>query len=95
MWVTSMFRQLILNTYQQLHRLISRILIGLLAGYRYCISPWLGNRCRFYPSCSTYSQQAIQELGILKGLVFTLWRLLRCHPWHPGGYDPVTQKDLS
>lgn len=71
------------------------LLIGLLKGYRYFISPWLGNQCRFYPSCSAYSQQAISELGIFKGLCFTVWRLLRCHPWHPGGYDPVINKRIS
>lgn len=68
------------------------MLIGLLKGYRYLISPWLGNRCRFYPPCSQYAQQAIIELGLFKGLAFTVWRLLRCHPGHPGGYDPVTNK---
>jgi len=77
MRVTAMLRQLILKT-----------LIGLLSGYRYLISPWLGNRCRFYPSCSDYSEQVILKFGILKGLGLTAWRLLRCHPGHPGGYDP-------
>lgn len=90
-----MLRQLVLKGYQRLHWIVSWILIGLLKGYRYFISPWLGNRCRFYPSCSVYSQQAITELGILKGLFFTLWRLLRCHPWHPGGYDPVINRRIS
>jgi uncharacterized protein len=73
-----------------LRQLILKTLLGLLAAYRYLISPLLGPRCRFYPSCSAYAQQAIVERGLLKGLALTLWRLLRCHPWHPGGYDPVT-----
>lgn len=71
---------------------MGQILLGLLAIYRYLISPWLGNRCRFYPSCSVYAQEAILKLGVIKGLLRIIWRLLRCHPWHPGGYDPVLNK---
>lgn len=66
-----------------------KILLSLLISYRYLVSPWLGNRCRFYPSCSLYSWQAINEYGVIKGIYLTIKRLLRCHPWHPGGYDPV------
>jgi putative membrane protein insertion efficiency factor len=69
--------------------MMSRLLLALLAFYRYFISPCLGERCRFYPSCSFYAQEAIRELGVFKGLTRTIWRLLRCHPWSPGGYDPV------
>lgn len=75
--------------------MIAKILLGLLAGYRYLISPWLGNRCRFYPSCSAYAQEAILKLGVIKGLLHIIWRLLRCHPWHSGGYDPVIHKKVS
>ena len=75
-----------------LRQSVLKVLIGLIAGYRYLISPWLGNCCRFYPSCSEYTEQAILERGVVKGLVLGAWRLLRCHPWHPGGYDPVSQK---
>ena len=64
-------------------------LIFLLHFYRGGISPLLGPRCRFYPSCSCYAQQAIEQHGSLPGLYLTVRRLLRCHPWHPGGYDPV------
>ena len=64
-------------------------LILLVRGYRYLISPWLGQNCRFFPSCSCYAQQALQEHGSIKGLWLTIRRLLRCHPWHDGGYDPV------
>lgn len=74
---------------------MAQILLGLLAVYRYMISPWLGNRCRFYPSCSVYAQEAIVKLGVIKGALRTVWRLLRCHPWHPGGYDPVLNKKVS
>jgi putative membrane protein insertion efficiency factor len=70
-------------------KLLSRIMIALLTVYRWTISPMLGNRCRFYPSCSQYSIEAIDRHGPLRGSVLTVRRLLRCHPLHPGGYDPV------
>jgi len=73
------------------------LLIGLLRGYQYLISPLLGNHCRFYPSCSRYAVEAIETHGVVRGTRFALQRLLRCHPWHPGGYDPVpgTSDDIS
>jgi uncharacterized protein len=94
MRITAMLRQPVLKAYLRSHWLIQRALVGLIAGYRYLISPWLGNRCRFYPSCSEYAEQAILERGIVRGLLLSVWRLLRCHPWHPGGYDPVNQKSI-
>jgi putative membrane protein insertion efficiency factor len=57
--------------------------------YQYCISPLLPAACRFYPSCSNYVLQAILRHGIVCGVWFGLCRLARCHPWSPGGYDPV------
>ncbi len=57
--------------------------------YQRVISPGLPRRCRYEPTCSRYAAQAIGEYGILKGLVLAAWRLLRCNPWSPGGYDPV------
>ena len=66
-----------------------RAVIALLSLYRYLISPMLGPCCRFHPSCSEYSQQAIMTHGLGRGAYLTLRRLLRCHPWHPGGHDPV------
>jgi uncharacterized protein len=68
---------------------LAGVLLVLLAGYRRGVSPLLGARCRFYPSCSLYAVTAISELGALRGSYLTARRLLRCHPFHPGGYDPV------
>jgi len=67
------------------------LLVSLLRGYQYVISPLLGNHCRFYPSCSHYAVEAIETHGAVRGTRFALQRLLRCHPWHPGGYDPVPE----
>ncbi len=75
-----------------IHETPVKFLLLLLRVYRYLLSPWLGNRCRFYPSCSHYAETALQECGIAQGLWLTLRRLLRCHPLHPGGYDPVPYK---
>lgn len=65
------------------------VLVGLLRLYRWTLSPLLGPRCRFHPSCSDYAEQAVRKHGVVHGSMLMLRRLLRCHPWHPGGYDPV------
>lgn len=66
------------------------ILLVLLRGYQKFISPVIAaNTCRFYPSCSHYGYQAIYKYGVLKGSVMAVWRVLRCNPFNPGGYDPV------
>ncbi|MGI9295831.1 MAG: membrane protein insertion efficiency factor YidD, partial [Pseudomonadales bacterium] len=57
--------------------------------YKLAISPLLGHHCRFYPSCSSYMAEAIQELGIRRGLILGLKRLAKCHPWHAGGVDTI------
>ena len=57
--------------------------------YRICLSPWLGQTCRFYPSCSAYALEAVEKYGACKGVYYTVTRLAKCHPWHPGGFDPV------
>ena len=62
--------------------------------YQRLISPLVGQRCRYYPSCSEYAVQAIQRFGILRGLVLAGWRLLRCNPWSQGGFDPVENQRL-
>ena len=67
------------------------VLIFLIRVYRYAVSPLLGSSCRFHPSCSQYALEAIECHGVLRGCWLALRRLLRCHPWHPGGHDPVPQ----
>ena len=68
---------------------MSRLLISLIKAYQYLVSPLLGSRCRFLPSCSHYAMEAIQKYGVIAGTGLTMKRLLRCHPWHAGGCDPV------
>lgn len=65
------------------------LFIALIRLYRTLISPWLGSHCRFEPSCSLYAITAIERFGVFRGTVLTLTRLSKCHPFHPGGYDPV------
>jgi uncharacterized protein len=64
-------------------------LVVLVRAYQLCVSPFLGPCCRFYPSCSEYAIDAIRRHGPFRGSSLALLRLLRCHPLHPGGYDPV------
>lgn len=68
---------------------MKRLLIGLLHAYRYALSPFLGRNCRFHPSCSEYALEAIERFGAAKGCQLAARRVSRCHPWNPGGYDPV------
>lgn len=65
------------------------LLVLLIRCYRIFLSPILGPKCRFFPSCSDYSQESILRHGALKGTALAARRIARCHPWHPGGYDPV------
>jgi hypothetical protein len=65
------------------------ILLALIRGYQYLFRPLLGANCRFAPSCSDYAAEAVRKRGALKGTMLAVRRVLRCHPYHPGGYDPV------
>ncbi len=70
-------------------KLISKALILIIRLYQVIISPLFPNSCRYYPTCSSYSIQAIQKYGPLKGVLKAIYRILRCNPFSPGGYDPV------
>ncbi|MCS6906123.1 MAG: membrane protein insertion efficiency factor YidD [Bacteroidia bacterium] len=68
---------------------VKLLLIFLIRLYQFTISPWFFKACRFYPSCSCYSLEAIQKHGVIRGLYLSIRRILRCHPWGGNGYDPV------
>lgn len=68
---------------------MKRLVIWLLQAYKYAVSPLLGQNCRFHPSCSDYAREAVERHGVLRGGWLALRRVSRCHPWCPGGYDPV------
>jgi putative membrane protein insertion efficiency factor len=68
-----------------------RIVIFLIKLYQTILSPFLGQHCRFYPSCSAYSLEAVEKHGVARGLWLSIKRLTRCHPWHEGGVDPVPE----
>lgn len=70
-------------------------LLLLLRAYKLGVSPYLGQNCRFYPSCSDYAAEAIRRHGAWKGSVLAGKRLCKCHPWHPGGLDPVSESPTS
>ena len=69
--------------------LVASAAVAVLHAYQYLFRPLLGRNCRFMPSCSDYAIEAITRHGILRGSWLTVRRVGRCHPWHPGGYDPV------
>jgi len=77
-------------------RLPQQLLILLVRGYRLLLKPWLGNACRFEPTCSAYALAALQRHGAARGALLTGWRIARCHPWCQGGLDPVPEpQDLA
>ncbi len=69
--------------------IVARLLVGVVKAYQLILSPMLGQQCRFYPTCSQYAIEAIRKHGAFLGTYFTVRRLLRCHPWHAGGHDPI------
>lgn len=69
--------------------MMARLLVWLVKGYQYLLSPLLGSNCRFSPSCSHYACQALHKYGAVHGGWLAIRRLLRCHPWHAGGHDPL------
>jgi putative membrane protein insertion efficiency factor len=71
------------------------LLIGFLKAYRALISPLYGQVCRYHPSCSAYALEAVTEHGALRGVWLAVRRLVRCHPWAAGGYDPVPPRAMS
>ncbi len=70
-------------------RIMGKLVVALVRTYQICISPFLGPCCRFYPSCSEYAITAVRRYGPFRGSAMGLKRILRCHPLHDGGYDPV------
>ena len=68
---------------------MSHILIWMIKAYQVMLSPYFGQQCRFYPTCSHYAIETINKHGALFGTYYSVRRLLRCHPWHAGGHDPI------
>ena len=69
-----------------------KAIIKLIKGYKYLISPLLGQSCRYFPSCTEYSIEALKTFGFFKGLYLSLKRILSCHPWCDGGFDPIKKE---
>jgi len=68
---------------------MKKIFIAMIRIYQWTLSPFIGQQCRFYPTCSNYGLEALQKHGAIKGTWLTVKRICRCHPWHSGGIDPV------
>lgn len=75
-----------------LYKLPRRTLVALVLAYRFALKPWLGNACRFEPTCSAYALEALRRHGAMAGTALGTARLLRCHPWCEGGHDPVPRQ---
>ena len=71
-----------------------RVVLAPIVAYQRVVSPALGRRCKYEPTCSAYAVRAIREFGILRGLVLAAWRVLRCNPFSHGGFDPVSAQRL-
>jgi len=74
-------------------KLLNAFCIGLVRFYQIAISPWFGGNCRFTPTCSSYTIEAIGEWGAIKGMILGFKRFSKCHPWGPHGFDPVPKKE--
>lgn len=85
-------RAIILEEYAEKETVMKQIFIGIIRFYQKFISPMTPPACRFYPTCSHYGLEAFQKHGAFKGFWLTLKRILKCHPFHPGGFDPVPDK---
>ena len=72
--------------------IFTQIIIKLIKGYKFLISPLLGQSCKFYPTCSDYSVDALKEFGLIKGMFLSLKRILSCNPWSHGGFDPAKKE---
>lgn len=70
---------------------MSALVLSIIRGYQRFISPLLGANCRFYPSCSQYSHEAVDQHGLIAGIWLGIKRIAKCHPFHPGGFDPVPE----
>jgi putative membrane protein insertion efficiency factor len=79
----------IFNIFRFVDWIISSIFLFLINIYRYFISPLLGKNCRFYPSCSNYAMEAIKKHGAIRGVLLSVKRIMKCHPFYPGGHDEV------
>jgi putative membrane protein insertion efficiency factor len=75
--------------------LTSRVLVRLIHAYQRFISPLFGAHCRFHPTCSTYAREAVAVHGAARGTLLALKRVSRCHPWNPGGLDPVPERKIA
>jgi putative membrane protein insertion efficiency factor len=75
--------------------MLTQAILSLIRFYRYFLSPLTFPSCRFVPSCSAYALEAVERFGPAKGLLLAAWRILRCHPFHSGGYDPVAKNTRS
>jgi len=73
-------------------KIIIKLVTGPIWAYRYFLSPFLGSNCRYYPTCSAYAIESIEKHGVFLGGWIAFKRLIRCHPWHEGGVDPVPDK---
>lgn len=72
--------------------IVQKLLVGLIRVYQVALSPYFGTQCRFSPTCSEYAKEAVKRHGALKGSWLAVRRIGRCHPYHPGGHDPVPPK---